>query len=108
MNLGLFKKVFFVKDDVEGVLDSDLDDDDKLICWGGRYSKEFCLVIYVYSFFYLIFVFVSMYFVMFFIGWGNVNMVEKDIIDVGWLFFWVCFSIEMIIVGFYIWFFVVF
>jgi hypothetical protein len=100
---GSSQKALLSKDDVEGANVSDSDDDDKPIRRGGRHSKEPRPVTYVYSFFHLIFALASMYSAMLLTGWGNANMAEKDIIDVGWPSVWVRIITQWITAGLYIW-----
>lgn len=97
------RKSLLSKDDVEGGDDSDSDDDNKPIRRGGRHSKEPRPVTYVYSFFHLIFALASMYSAMLLTGWGNANMAEKDIIDVGWPSVWVRIITQWITAGLYMW-----
>ncbi|KAG0610677.1 hypothetical protein M758_7G083500 [Ceratodon purpureus] len=97
------KKALLSNNDVEGGDDSESDDDTKPIRRGGRHSKEPRPVTYVYSFFHLIFALASMYSAMLLTGWGNANMAEKDIIDVGWPSVWVRIITQWITAALYVW-----
>jgi hypothetical protein len=89
------------KDDVEE--GNDLEDDDEPIRRGGKRSSEPRPVTYVYSFFHLIFALASMYSAMLLTGWGNANVEEKDIIDVGWPSVWVRMCTQWITAALYVW-----
>jgi hypothetical protein len=82
---------------------NDLEDDDEPITRGGKRSSKPRPVTYVYSFFHLIFALASMYSAMLLTGWGNANVEEKDIIDVGWPSVWVRMCTQWITAALYIW-----
>jgi hypothetical protein len=94
-------KPLLTKDDMEE--GNDLEDDDEPTTQGGKRSSKPRPVTYVYSFFHLIFALASMYSAMLLTGWGNANVEEKDIIDVGWPSVWVRMCTQWITAALYIW-----
>ncbi|CAK9870725.1 unnamed protein product [Sphagnum jensenii] len=98
---GSSRKPLLTKEDVEE--GNELEDDDEPIRRGGKRSSEPRPVTYVYSFFHLIFALASMYSAMLLTGWGNANVEEKDIIDVGWPSVWVRMCTQWITAALYVW-----
>jgi hypothetical protein len=98
---GSSRKPLLTKEDVEE--GNEPEDDDEPIRRGGKRSSEPRPVTYVYSFFHLTFALASMYSAMLLTGWGNANVEEKDIIDVGWPSVWVRMCTQWLTAALYVW-----